>query len=108
MLEAMSFGLTCTSGSQSSIGDDAFFMGVVAGGAGNYSLLAQGQQDAVLGFHVFYCRQYLIGWFAKVFGMKDLSGLHGMASCAEGVHISDEFGILEACKFFIGYFSVAV
>jgi len=31
-------------------------MGIVAGGAGNISLLAQGQQDAVLIFHGFYGR----------------------------------------------------
>ena len=40
--------------------------------------------------------------------MKGLSGLQGVASSAEGVHVSDEFGVFEACKFFIGYFSVAV
>jgi hypothetical protein len=54
ILEAMSFGLTGAAGSQSAIGDDAFFMGVMAGGAGNFALCAQGQQDAVLCFHVFY------------------------------------------------------
>jgi hypothetical protein len=29
-------------------------MGIVAGGAGNISFCAQGQQDAVLSFHIFY------------------------------------------------------
>ena len=83
-------------------------MGVMAGGACNVAIFAQGQQDAVLSFHIFYGGDYLMGWFAKVFGMKGLSGLHGMASDAEGVHVSDEFGIFEACMFFIGYFRVAV
>ena len=40
--------------------------------------------------------------------MKGLSGLYDMASNAEGAHVADEFGILKACMFFIGYFSVAV
>ena len=54
MLEAMSSLQTCTPGGQSSIGDDTFFMGVMAGGAGNVAVFAQGQQDVVLGLHIFY------------------------------------------------------
>jgi hypothetical protein len=53
MLETMSFLLACTSGSQSSIGDDPFFMRIVTGGTCNSPFLAQGQEDAMR-FHVFY------------------------------------------------------
>ena len=60
MLEAMSFFLAGTAGSQSSIGNDTFLMGIMAGGAGDFSICAQGQQDAVPGCHIFYARQYLI------------------------------------------------
>jgi hypothetical protein len=106
--ETMSFGLTRAAGSQSAIGNDTFFMGVVAGGACDIALFAQGEQDAVLGFHVFYAGQYLIRRFAKMFGMEGLSGFYHMASDAQGGHVPDELGVPKASMFFIWYFCVAV
>ena len=108
MLEAMSFDLVGAAGSRSAIGYDAFLMRIVTGGTGDVSLFAQGQQNAVLNFHVFYARQYILGWFAKVFGMENLFGFSGVASYTESLHIADEPGIFKAGNFFIGYLSVTV
>ena len=40
--------------------------------------------------------------------MENLVGFSGMAPDAKSLHISDEPGIFETGKFFIGDFSVAV